>query len=591
VNILSNRFSPLRQQLTRNMTHVIFCSALFCFATAAFAAPTVAILSPKASAGSGSPVFYEAYATSPSCASGINAMRIYPAPGVNAFTTYGAHIETFIPLSPGNYSTVVQAWDNCGGVGKATVDIAVNSDAGISVFLPSNTSAGTPVHIAASAQNPDCSAGINAIRIYSANGIAPYTVESDQVNAFVNLLAAADYNLTLIAWDNCGHTYKYDFVETAVATPDSYLYAVNESSNANTVAKLNISNGVLANPNGSGNPPLFAAAKVPLSIAIDPGGWFAWVFTTTAIYGYQIDQSSGNLWAMPGSPFPLSGTPISEPSGFLYPEPNALAVDPNGNFVFATYDGSNTLVAYQVNRSTGALTKAGSATGSGGMMSVTADFTGQYVYAINNNSDNAKIFGYAINQNNGALTAVPGSPYTLPNSNFGGTVSSTMLPGSPGSPLLYAGTGGSSSYSWGYHVNYDTGALTAVPGSPFYEDGAGLAMADNQGKWVGGFGAFPSSPPQDFYAYASINSAGTLSTTQMENLNIEYNIDSEAEDGSGKFLYTGGFDCPNNVCTSGSYSNVNSWTVGANGVTVLSGPLFTGGATVMSVGAAPKHGD
>jgi len=64
---------------TRNCRRLIFCGALFGFATAAFAATTVTVLSPKAGSGSGSPIFYEAYATSPSCASGISAMRIYSA--------------------------------------------------------------------------------------------------------------------------------------------------------------------------------------------------------------------------------------------------------------------------------------------------------------------------------------------------------------------------------------------------------------------------------------------------------------------------------------------------------------------------------
>ena len=95
----------------------------------------------------GSPVFYEAYATSASCANGINAMRIYTAPGVNAYTVDGDHIEAFIPLKAGTYSTVVQAWDNCGGVAKTPVNISVNSNAGVSVFLPSSSSAGTPVHV------------------------------------------------------------------------------------------------------------------------------------------------------------------------------------------------------------------------------------------------------------------------------------------------------------------------------------------------------------------------------------------------------------------------------------------------------------
>ena len=100
-----------------------------------FAAPTVTVLSPKSASASGSPVFYEAYATSPACASGISAMRIYTAPGVNAYTVNGAHIETFITLAAGSYSTVVQAWDNCGGVAKTPVNITVKNTAGVSVFF------------------------------------------------------------------------------------------------------------------------------------------------------------------------------------------------------------------------------------------------------------------------------------------------------------------------------------------------------------------------------------------------------------------------------------------------------------------------
>ena len=584
----ATRFSQLRHQSTHYLLRLVFCSALFSFATAAFAAPTVTVLSPTVDSHSGSPVFYEAYATSPSCAAGINAMRIYSAPGVNAYTVDGAHIETFIPLAAGSYSTVVQAWDNCGGVGKTTVNVTVNANAGISIFLPSSTSAGTPVHIAASAQNPGCSAGISAMRIYTANGVSPYTIDSDEVNTFVNLYPAAGYNLTIIAWDNCGDVYKAVFVETATAVVDGYLYAVNE----NNVSEFNISSGVLTNPNGSGNPPTFNAAKTGLSIAIDPGGWFAWVFTTNGIYGYQIDQSNGNLWAMPGSPFHLSGTPISEPSGYLYTQPNALAVDPNGNFLFATYYGSNTVVSYQINRSSGAITPKATVTGAGKMTAVTADFTGQYVYAINDTTPPgaASIYGYQINQNNGALTAVPGSPYDLVNGYDGVSVSSTWVPSESPSLVLYALTAGPNGDVWGYTVDYSTGGLTAVAGSPFYMDGAGNALADNQGKWVWATAGFPSNPPQNFFDYSSINSDNTLSASKVDNISGDHSFYGLAEDGTGKYLYTGGLDwCPSGSCST---AVVNSWTVGSDGPTALSGPLTTApDNTVMAVGVALKHGD
>ncbi len=252
----------------------LLCTVSFAFATN----PTVAVISPQPGANAGSPIFYEAYAYNPTCASGISAMRIYTAPGVSAYTASGAHIETFITLKAGAYSTVVQAWDNCGGVAKVTIDVTVNSTAGVSIFLPGSKVPGIPVHVAASAQNPSCAAGINAIRIYTANGVTPYTIDSNQLNAFVNLLPGT-YDITVQAWDNCGHVYKSALTETATATADSYLYAVNSVN----VSQFNISSGAVTNPNGSGNPPLFAAASQALSIAVDPGGWFAWVFTTNGI--------------------------------------------------------------------------------------------------------------------------------------------------------------------------------------------------------------------------------------------------------------------------------------------------------------------
>src|SRR5436189_4245362 len=145
------------------------------FAISSYAAPTVTVIAPKTGASAGSPVFYEAYATSAACTKGIAAMRIYTADHVSAYTVNGAHLETFITLAPGTYNTVVQAWDNCGGVAKTPITLSVTSTAGVSVFLPNSASSSHPVHIAASAQNSARAAGINAIRIYTADRVSPYT--------------------------------------------------------------------------------------------------------------------------------------------------------------------------------------------------------------------------------------------------------------------------------------------------------------------------------------------------------------------------------------------------------------------------------
>jgi hypothetical protein len=72
-----------------------------------------------------SPVHFAATATTTTCAAGIASMGIYTAPGVLAYVQNGAALDTHLPLSPGTYNTVVQAWDSCGGALKKPVTITV----------------------------------------------------------------------------------------------------------------------------------------------------------------------------------------------------------------------------------------------------------------------------------------------------------------------------------------------------------------------------------------------------------------------------------------------------------------------------------
>lgn len=90
--------------------------------------PIVHVTSPANKSSVTGPVNYIASASSPDCAQGILAMRIYSAPNVQAFTGSGETLDTYINLEPGTYNTVVQAWDNCGNVGKAYVTINVTGE-------------------------------------------------------------------------------------------------------------------------------------------------------------------------------------------------------------------------------------------------------------------------------------------------------------------------------------------------------------------------------------------------------------------------------------------------------------------------------
>ena len=89
--------------------------------------PVVTVTSPVVGGQYGSPINFTATASSPECAGGISAMRIYTAPKVGVYTVDAAQLDVNINLADGSYNTVVQAWDKCGGVGKTEVNVTVIS--------------------------------------------------------------------------------------------------------------------------------------------------------------------------------------------------------------------------------------------------------------------------------------------------------------------------------------------------------------------------------------------------------------------------------------------------------------------------------
>ena len=87
---------------------------------------SIAVKSPVNNTVLTSPVRFQANAQVTNCQSGIAAMRIYTAPGVNAYTVNAASLDKQLSLAPGTYNTVIQSWDNCGHVYRAAVNITVH---------------------------------------------------------------------------------------------------------------------------------------------------------------------------------------------------------------------------------------------------------------------------------------------------------------------------------------------------------------------------------------------------------------------------------------------------------------------------------
>ncbi len=158
-----------------------------------------------------SPVHFAGSATTGTCAAGIASMGIYTAPGQLAYVQNGAALDTHLPLSPGTYNTVVQAWDNCGSALKTPVTITVSSGGGSNgVFVSSpinNSSVSSPVHFAATASTTTCAAGIASMGIYTAPGLLAYVQNGAALDTHLPL-SPGTYNTVVQAWDSCGSALK-----------------------------------------------------------------------------------------------------------------------------------------------------------------------------------------------------------------------------------------------------------------------------------------------------------------------------------------------------------------------------------------------
>lgn len=134
-------------------------------------------------------------------------------------------------------------------------------------------------------------------------------------------------------------------------------------------------------------------------------------------YAYAVDQNANAVF---GYRVGATGalTPLAPPSFAAGSGPNGVAIDPTGHFIYVANLFANTVSGYQI-ASNGSLTPVpGSpfATGSGPGW-VTVDPTGRFVYVANcarscSGSGDGNVSGYAINKITGALTPVPGSPFT-----------------------------------------------------------------------------------------------------------------------------------------------------------------------------------
>jgi 6-phosphogluconolactonase (cycloisomerase 2 family) len=173
-------------------------------------------------------------------------------------------------------------------------------------------------------------------------------------------------------------------------------------------------------------------------------------FQDNAVLGYYIDPTSGAL-------MPLQGNKIGGPT--CLSGPTTVAATPNNKFLYiANQSGSGSVCGYAIDQVTGELTQLpGSPFAAGAApRTIVIDATGAFLFVANigiplanGNPDPlnpSSISGYTIDQITGALTPIAGSPYVT-------SVSPSPIVADPIANFLFASNGT-------YNIDTSTGALT-----------------------------------------------------------------------------------------------------------------------------------
>ena len=328
-----------------------------------------------------------------------------------------------------------------------------------------------------------------------------------------------------------------------------FAYAANAGDNTISVYSIDSTTGTLS---AFGSP--VPTGTSPYAIAARPDGQYVYVVNEISnnISVYAVNVTSGAMTAIPGSPFAASM------------DPHAQGFDPSGAYLYVANSGSDDLSGYAVNASTGALTPLSTATYSTGSgpsaVSVSPD---GFLYVANNGGSN-DISAFAIAAGTGALTPVAGSPFAA----GGNPHSLAVQPFGPfdyGSDFLYtANFNGTSSTVSGFRVDTDTGALTALSGSPFAVPVSNYIGMDGNGSYL------YLTTGASVVGYSIDPNTGLLKALTGFPVASGVNAYSVTVDASNQFIYVG----------NGGSANISGYKLNAaNGeLTTIPGSPFTAGS-------------
>ena len=278
-----------------------------------------------------------------------------------------------------------------------------------------------------------------------------------------------------------------DGANSAVVHPSGqFLYVANPGQEENDISLFTIaSNGVLTEK--LPRTPVGASASLPSILAMDPAGAYLYVMNkgSNNISVFSIDSGSGALTQLPTPNSPVAvGLP-----------PLNMQLTPSGNYLYVTASGgqqgqqggsNGSIVGFSVNA--GVLTALASPppnpASSYGINpnGLAIDPTGTYLYAANTGSGSISIFTIgAPNTPPGSLSQVPGSP--LANNNYLAPVSLIFDP--KGAFLYVANQGSSNVAVYSISSGLPTALTTSTTTGAFFTAGnPSYLMADPTGEYL-----------------------------------------------------------------------------------------------------------
>jgi 6-phosphogluconolactonase len=212
-------------------------------------------------------------------------------------------------------------------------------------------------------------------------------------------------------------------------------------------------------------------------VASTSGQLYVSDFLNDAVDGFSINSSSGALTAIANSPFSLGGAPPGAGGLSVFVE--------NGPYLYATDLNAGTVAGFLYDSDGGMLTPVPGSPFPAGNTPVQAvqaapQATGSplFLYVSNLNDSAGAISAFAINQQNGSLSPIDGSPF--PTGAPGSYPGPSAMVVSVNNNFLYvalAGTANANNQIVAFSINPTTGSLTPLPQSPFSTGNDPLQMA------------------------------------------------------------------------------------------------------------------